>query len=56
MHAISGVSSVRGTEIWCGPLLSGITALVIPVDAAQSYCPQFVHQISNGTTVIGPDH
>ena len=35
-HTIIGVSSVRGTEIWCGPLLSGITVLVIPVDAAQS--------------------
>jgi hypothetical protein len=32
------------------------TALVIVVDAAMAYCPQFVHQMSNGATVIGPDH
>ena len=32
------------------------TALVITVDAAQSYCPQYVHQMANGATVVGPDH
>ena len=32
------------------------TALVIVVDAAQSYCPQYVHQMANGATVIGPNH
>jgi hypothetical protein len=32
------------------------TALVIVVDAAQSYCPQYVHQMANGATVVGPDH
>ena len=32
------------------------TALVITVDAAQSYCPQFVHQMANGATVVGPNH
>ena len=32
------------------------TALVIVVDAAQSYCPQYVHPMANGATVIGPDH
>ena len=32
------------------------TALVIVVDAATSYCPQFVHQMANGATVVGPDH
>jgi hypothetical protein len=31
-------------------------ALVIVVDAAQSYCPQYVHQMANGATVVGPDH
>jgi hypothetical protein len=31
------------------------TALVIVVDAAMSYCPQFVHQMANGTTVVGPN-
>jgi len=29
--------------------------MVIVVDAAQSYCPQYVHQMTNGATVIGPD-
>jgi Protein of unknown function (DUF732) len=32
------------------------TALVITVDAAHSYCPQYVHQMANGATVVGPDH
>jgi hypothetical protein len=32
------------------------TALVIAVDAATSYCPQFVHQMPNGATVVGPNH
>ncbi|AGB20661.1 Protein of unknown function (DUF732) [Mycobacterium sp. JS623] len=32
------------------------TALVIVVDAAMAYCPQFVHQMSNGATVVGPNH
>jgi hypothetical protein len=32
------------------------TALMIVVDAAQSYCPRFVHQMANGATVVGPDH
>jgi hypothetical protein len=32
------------------------TALVITVDAATSYCPQFVHHMPNGGTVIGPNH
>lgn len=30
--------------------------LVITVVAAEAYCPQFVHQMSNGTTIVGPDH
>jgi hypothetical protein len=30
------------------------TAVVIVVDAAQAYCPQFVHQMANGATVVGP--
>jgi len=29
--------------------------MVIVVDAAQSYCPQYVHPMTNGATVIGPD-
>ena len=32
------------------------TALVIVVDAAMAYCPQFVHQMANGATVVGPNH
>jgi threonine dehydrogenase-like Zn-dependent dehydrogenase len=31
------------------------TALVIVVDAAPSYCPQYVHQTPNGT-FVGPNH
>lgn len=30
------------------------TAVIIVVDAAQAYCPQFVHQMANGATVVGP--
>jgi len=30
------------------------TAVLIVVDAAQFYCPQFVHQMANGATVVGP--
>jgi hypothetical protein len=32
------------------------TAVVIVVDAAVAYCPQFVHQTANGATVVGPNH
>jgi len=32
------------------------TALAVVVDAAQSYCPQYVHPMANGAAVIGPDH
>ena len=38
------------------PGIDGQTALVITVDAALSYCPQFAHQMSDGSTVIGPNH
>jgi hypothetical protein len=31
------------------------TAVLIVVDAAQAYCPQFVHQMANGATVVGPN-
>jgi hypothetical protein len=36
------------------PKNSPSAAVVIVVDAAQAYCPQFVHQIANGATVVGP--
>jgi uncharacterized protein DUF732 len=32
------------------------TAVVIVVDSAMAYCPQFVHQMANGATVVGPNH
>jgi hypothetical protein len=32
------------------------TALLITVDSAQSYCPQYVHRMPNGATVVGPNH
>jgi hypothetical protein len=31
------------------------TAVVIVVDAAMSYCPEFVHQAADGTTFVGPN-
>jgi hypothetical protein len=31
------------------------TGVVIVVDAAQAYCPQFVHQMANSATVVGPN-
>jgi hypothetical protein len=30
------------------------TAVLIVVDAAHAYCPQFVHRMANGATVVGP--
>jgi hypothetical protein len=36
--------------------IDGHTALVITVDAALSYCPQYAHDMGDGRTVIGPDH
>jgi hypothetical protein len=38
------------------PTIDRQTALTIVFDAAQSYCPRFVHQMANGATVVGPDH
>jgi hypothetical protein len=32
------------------------TALAIVVDTAQAYCQQYVHQMANGATVVGPNH
>ena len=32
------------------------SALLITVDSAQSYCPQYVHLMPNGATVVGPNH
>ena len=36
--------------------IDGQTALVITVDAALSYCPQYAHDMGGGRTVIGPNH
>ena len=38
------------------PGIDGQSALLITVDAAQSYCPQYVHRMANGATVVGPNH
>lgn len=38
------------------PGVDGQTALVITVDAALSYCPQFAHDMGDGRTVVGPNH
>jgi hypothetical protein len=37
------------------PQIDRQTALLITVDAAQSYCPQYVHRMANGATVVGPN-
>ena len=36
--------------------IDGQTALVITVDAALSYCPQFAHDTGDGRTIVGPNH
>jgi Protein of unknown function (DUF732) len=38
------------------PNIDRQSALLITVDSAQSYCPQYVHTMGNGATVVGPDH
>jgi Protein of unknown function (DUF732) len=38
------------------PSIDRQSALLITVDSAQSYCPQYVHTMGNGATVVGPDH
>jgi hypothetical protein len=38
------------------PHIDRQSALLITVDSAQSYCPQYVHTMANGATVVGPDH
>jgi Protein of unknown function (DUF732) len=38
------------------PRIDRQSALFIAVDSAQSYCPQYVHQMANGATVVGPNH
>ena len=40
--------------VGANPRLDRQTAVLIVVDAAQAYCPQFVHQMANGATVVGP--
>jgi hypothetical protein len=49
-------SDISGNMAGANSRIDRHTALVIVVDAAQSYCPQYVHQMANGATVIGPDH
>jgi Protein of unknown function (DUF732) len=38
------------------PQIDRQTALLITVDSAQSYCPQYVHRMANGGVVVGPNH
>jgi hypothetical protein len=38
------------------PQIDRQTAVLITVDSAQSYCPQYVHRMANGATVVGPNH
>jgi hypothetical protein len=56
LHAVAGIALSPVGQGQASSAIDQQTALAITVDAAQSYCPQFVHQISNGTTVVGPDH
>ena len=38
------------------PRIDRQSALLITVDSAQSYCPQYVHRMANGAAVVGPNH
>jgi hypothetical protein len=38
------------------PQIDRQTGVLITVDAAQSYCPQYVHRMANGVLVVGPNH
>jgi hypothetical protein len=38
------------------PRIDRQSAVLITVDSAQAYCPQYVHQMANGATVVGPAH
>jgi hypothetical protein len=49
-------SDISGNIAGANSRIDRHTALVIVVDAAQSYCPQYMHQMTNGATVIGADH
>jgi uncharacterized protein DUF732 len=49
-------SDISSNIAGANPGIDRHTALVITVDAAQSHCPQFVHQMANGATVVGPNH
>jgi hypothetical protein len=49
-------SDISSNIAAANPGIDRQTALVIVVAAAQSYCPQFVHQMANGATVVGPNH
>ena len=49
-------SDISQHLVGANPNLDPNTAVVIVVDSAQAYCPQYVHHMSNGTTVVGPNH
>ena len=49
-------SDISSNIAGANPGIDRQTALIIVVAAAQSYCPQFVHQMANGATVVGPNH
>ena len=49
-------SDITTNAVAANPRITNQTALVIVVAAAQSYCPQYVHQMANGATVVGPNH
>jgi hypothetical protein len=49
-------SDISSNIAGANPGIDRQTALIIVVAAAQSYCPQFVHHMANGATVVGPNH
>jgi hypothetical protein len=49
-------SDISGIIAGANARIDRQTALHIVVDAAQAYCPQFVHQMADGATVVGPNH
>jgi hypothetical protein len=49
-------SDISANIAGANPHIDRHTGLVIVVDAASAYCPQFVHQMDNGATVVGPNH
>ncbi len=48
-------SDISGQLVSHNPGIDRQSALLIVVDAAQFYCPQFIHTTADGVTVVGPN-